>query len=127
MKRSNYIFESVLIVITAVLGFAALFSFDAVILGALWVIALGALQVIHSLILAASYWSNEAIQKSIIIYWCGVALNFSLMLIGNAITDSENVEMATILVFPLILALYLWYITCTYRAKPAAGETVEKE
>ena len=125
MKRSNYIFESVLIAITAVLGFAALFSFDAVILGALWLIVLGTLQVVHSLILGASYWSNEAIQKSIIIYWCGVALNFSIMLIGNAITDSNNVEIATILIFPLVLALYLWYITYTYKIKPIVEANIE--
>jgi hypothetical protein len=126
MKRSNYIFESVLIAITAVLGFAALFSFDATILGALWLIVLGTLQVVHSLILGASYWSNEAIQKSIIIYWCGVALNFSVMLIGNVITHSDNIEIATILIFPLILALYLWYITYTCRVKPMTEVTFEK-
>ena len=118
MKRSNYIFESVLIIITAVLGFAALFSLDATILGALWLIVLGTLQVVHSLILGASYWSNENIKKSIIIYWCGVALNFSIMLIGNVFTRSDNVEIATILIFPLVLALYLWYITYTYKIKP---------
>ena len=126
MKRSNYIFESVLIAITALLGFIAFFPTDAIFLGALWLIVLGALQVVHSLIVGINYWSNEGVQKSIIIYWCGVALNFIIILIGNKTTLSNNMEMVTILIFPLMLAVYLWWITYAYRVKPVAEETVEK-
>ena len=126
MKRSNYIFESVLIAITALLGFVTLFTFDAIILGGLWLFVLGALQVVHSLIVGINYWSNEGIQKSIIIYWCGVVLNFIIMLIGNETTLYNNMEIVTILVFPLMLAVYLWWITYAYRIKPVAEGTVEK-
>lgn len=126
MKRSNYIFESVLIAITALLGVIALLSEEAILLGALWLIPLGALQVFHSIFIAANYWSNEAVQKSIIIYWCGVALNFVIMFIGNETTSSNNIEMVTILLFPLMLAIYLWWITYAYRVKTVASEAVKK-
>lgn len=126
MKRSNYIFESVLIAITALLGLIAFFSTDAILLGALWLIVLGALQVFHSIILAVNYWLNEGVRKSIIIYWCGVALNFILLFIGNETITSNNIEMVTLLVFPLMLAIYLWYISYAYRLKPVALEIIEK-
>lgn len=126
MKRSNYIFESVLIAITALLGLIAFFSTDAVFLGALWLIVLGVLQVVHSMIVGINYWSTEGIQKSIIIYWCGVVLNFMIMLIGNKTTLYNNAEMITILIFPLILAVYLWWIMYAYRVKPVTEGTVEK-
>ena len=126
MKRSNYIFESVLMAITALLGFIALFSTEAILLGALWLIPLGALQVFHSIFIAANYWSNEGVQKSIFIYWCGVALNFAIMFFRNEMTSSNNIEMVTILIFPLMLAIYLWYITFAYRVKPVAPEPMEK-
>jgi hypothetical protein len=126
MKRSNYIFESVLIAITALAGFIALFSFDGTILGALWLIVLGTLQIFHSIIIGANYWSHEGVQKSIIIYWCGVALNFIIMFLGNTLTRSNNIEMVTMLIFPLMLAVYLWWITYAYRVKPVALEPIEK-
>ncbi len=127
MKRSNFVFESVLIGITAALGFNSLLSSDAIFLGALWLIVLGVLQVVHSLILGAFYWYDQRIQKSIIIYWCGVALNFSIMYIGKETATSGNVEIITIIIFPLMLALYLWYITFTYRVKSIAEINSEKE
>ena len=126
MKRSNYIFESVLIAITALLGLIAFFSTDAIFLGALWLIVLGVLQVVHSMIVGINYWSAEGIQKSIIIYWGGVVLNFMIMLIGNKTTLYNNAEMITILIFPLMLAVYLWWIMYAYRLKPVAEGTVEK-
>ena len=126
MKRSNYIFESVLIAITALLGLIAFFSTDAIFLGALWLIVLGVLQVVHSMIVGINYWSAEGIQKSIIIYWGGVVLNFMIMLIGNKTTLYNNAEMITILIFPLMLAVYLWWIMYAYRVKPVAEGTVEK-
>ena len=126
MKRSNYIFESVLIAITALAGFIALFSFDGTILGALWLIVLGVLQVVHSLVVGINYWSHAGIQKSIFIYWCGVALNFAIMFFGNTMTRTNNIEMVTMLIFPLMLSVYLWWIMYAYKIKPAKEETVEK-
>jgi hypothetical protein len=127
MKRSNYIFESVLIAITALAGFIALFSFDGTILGALWLIVLGVLQVVHSLVVAINYWSHAGVQKSIFIYWCGVALNFIIMFLGTTMTRTNNIEMVTMLIFPLMLAVYLWWITYAYKIKPVTEGPVEKE
>ena len=104
----------------------AFFSTDAIFLGALWLIVLGVLQVVHSMIVGINYWSAEGIQKSIIIYWGGVVLNFMIMLIGNKTTLYNNAEMITILIFPLMLAVYLWWIMYAYRVKPVAEGTVEK-
>jgi len=123
MKRSNFLFESVLMAVTAVLAFSALISEEAVFLGALWLIILGTLQVVHSLILGACYWLNERIRKSIIFYWIGVAVNFGVMFTGNRTILSDSVTLITVLIFPLILAAYLWYITYSSRLQKLAAET----
>ncbi len=118
MKRSNFIFESVLMVISLLLGIACIFSDDAFFLAILWLIPLGALQVIHALILTVNYWTNSAIKKLLIVYWVGVVLNFSIMLISDNL-PGKDWEMLTIGVLPLMLAFFLWLITFIYKDNPA--------
>ena len=120
MNKGHLWFESVLISITFVMGLGTLLtsqtpSSEFGLMAALWLIALGVLQVFHSLFIGLNNWDHKEIRKSISLYWCGVALNFMVMFLNHVSYNLEAIFIGTILVFPLFLAISLWFITYKYQ------------
>lgn len=122
MKTSNYGLESALMMITAFLGLVSMLWREAILLGALWLIPLGIIQVGHSVVIASAYWNKENIRRMIIIYWCGVALNFIFMFVANAFFFSGDFELVYLLIFPLMLSFFLWYITYIFKTRPVTDK-----
>jgi hypothetical protein len=129
MKRYHFIIETVLFAITIILLPGALIKENegALILLMFWWAAFGILQVLHSLLIGARYWPEVmAARKWFIRYWCGVAINFLVLGAVMAVEkymdkDVHNATyilyVLTLIVFPAMLAVYLWYITWRFRQK----------
>jgi hypothetical protein len=115
MKNSNAVFEIFMMAVTILFGFTAIVSEDSRVAALFWLLVLGFLQVSHSIILGTSYWKNIRIRKALIIYWLGVITNF-LFISVNSLLDRKAafIDVATILVLPLSLAVYLLWITCYF-------------
>jgi len=124
MKKWNIWFESILIVLNAILGLLALIesngnmsgpSSDAPILYFMWLIPLGGLQLLHSFLMGVAYWKMDRVRILLSIYWSLVALNFLFMWIGFETGVVDGIEMLTIVIIPNILAHFLWFITWRQR------------
>lgn len=124
MHRGHYIFETVLISITLFCGLCSMLSTEMIMFGYLWLFVLGVLQVAHSFVLGVLYWQNTDARKNIIIYWVLAAADLTVLLIDNKTSHNGVLQAATILVFPMCLAAYLWLITFLY--KRAAFHPVAK-
>jgi hypothetical protein len=134
MKGYHFIIETVLFAFTFILGISiGITREDGIIFMMMWWAAFGALQVLHSLALGLRYWKDEHVRKSIIRYWCGGAINF--LIIGVEATfvtyrsepifkSLDNIYLLTWIIFPVILALYLWYITWRFRQKEKPAEDI---
>jgi len=109
MKKGHFIFESILLGITAVIGFIALVSSDWVLIFAAWLIPLGALQVIHSIFIAANYWTYKRVPDCLTIYWILSALDLLLLYFGLTVLE------LTVFAFALLLAVYLLGITYYFK------------
>lgn len=129
MKRYHFIIETVLFAITVIQLPSALIieNEGALIILMFWWAAFGILQVLHSLLLGVRYWPEvTAARKWFIRYWCGVVINFLVLGAVRAVEKyrEEDVHNTTyilyimsLIVFPAILAVYLWYITWRFRQK----------
>ena len=118
MRKGHFIFETVLAIITAIFGLVALVSSmnsatpsDSVYLGALWLLVLGIAQVIHSFIMGGLFWRHLHIRKYLFIYWALSALDLIALYVNDETSNNSNLEALTILVFPLCLTAYLWFIS----------------
>lgn len=116
MKHGHFIFERLLIIISCLLGAGMLINSDATILSLLWMIVLGGLQLIHSLIIAFDKWSNLRLRKAICIYWLLAGTNLALLVFTqDSLSSSSFIYPLLFPVVPLCLALYItgicWYFS----------------
>lgn len=121
MRTKHLIAESILILITLILGSGMAISGEWGLGFLLWLQVLGISQVVHSFIIGALYWKHEMIRNWIIFYWIGVAFDFILMYINDTSIHDHAIAWFTLPVFPLILALYLWFITYYFRRRSEPG------
>ena len=126
MKKWNLWFETILIVINAVLGIIMLLSpmgridsltSDAFTTYLFWLIILGAFQVVHSLIMGIVNWNNERIRTMIVVYWALVLVDFIIIWLGDTSAYSVVIERISILILPNLLAHFLWYISFSNRIR----------
>ncbi len=82
------------------------------------------MQVVHSLVIGANYWKNQKVRISLSVYWAGVVLNFTIMIVDEVVLDQYDLKIFTIVFLPLTLALYLWAITYFHKENPRQNETV---
>lgn len=116
MKHGHFIFERILIIISCVLGASILINSNATILPLLWMIVLGGLQIIHSLIIAFEKWSNLSLRNAICIYWLLAVTDLALLFFTpNSFSSSSFIYPILFPVLPLCLAVYItgicWYFS----------------
>ncbi|HEX2627815.1 MAG TPA: hypothetical protein VHM26_02345 [Chitinophagaceae bacterium] len=125
MKRYHFYIETVLITITLSIVIATLLNDEMGFLFPQWWTVLGISQVIHALVLRQNYYNEWKIRQYITRYCLGVFYNFLFLGLGMTAAPfidpggnaSDIVLLITLLIFPAILALYLWYITWKNRRK----------
>jgi hypothetical protein len=115
MKRSNPVFENVIILISAALALAVWAGVGDVFLLAFWWLIFGALQLLHSFIIGFAYWKQLQIRKAIVSYWIATALDLGVLYANHETMNSESLDTITIIVLPVVLAFCLWYITFVFR------------
>lgn len=119
MKKGHLYFETVLMSITLLLGLPALLvPGEMSLLFLMWMIALGILQVFHSFFIAAAYWDIQKIKINIIIYWIITAIDLSVLLFGATV----NTDFLFLIIIPMLLAGWLWFITFDGRSYPSNVE-----
>lgn len=115
MKKSNFIFESILIIITLTLGICTIAQVDFGFLFLFWLQPLGVLQVLHSIEIGIFYWGQKTIRTTIVVYWSCVLLEFILMYTNMHYFHDRILLWFTLPVFPLLLAVYLFGITYYFK------------
>ena len=119
LKKGNLVFETILIAVTFVVWLSCL-SGDNIIVFFAWWFIFGFLQVIHAMLLGFTFSKAPAIWRLLKWYFIGVLLD---LLVFFFISGSPNISahlfsiihFLTLWVFPIILALYLWFITWHFR------------
>ena len=131
MRNSDFVFETILIVITILV---LLWSFygDGGSAIAIWWAILGLLQVSHAIIMISTNPKRAKIVEHLKRYFLGVVLSFVLLgiyqLVKFRITiwDSLIVKIViimSIIILPAMLVLYLWFITWHFRRSSEVEKT----
>ena len=121
MKKSHLHFETTVICITIALGLGALLSGGVGVsstfgfLFLVWLIPWGIIQLIHSFILAITYWKHSSVRGYFVAYYVGVVMDLTLLFIGFNTNKSQSFFWIVIIYLPLSLALLLWYITYIFK------------
>jgi len=117
MRYGHVIVEHTLITITAFWGICALAGDAVAFTFFIWLLALGFMQVAHSLIIAMGYWNNIKIRTAICIYWVVAVIDLFLL-------PQKKIEDDFLLIaMQLAIAVYLWGITWYFHRQTLAEGT----
>ena len=124
MSTGDATFENLLMGATAFIGIGMLISEDNFIFLLLWLILLGALQILHSVVIATSYWKNLRLRSAISIYWIVSAIDLAVVFFVTHDSWNLNIFFLFVIVLPLLIAVYLWLLTWYFRRETIR---IEKE
>jgi hypothetical protein len=126
MSSGDSAFENLLMGATGFIGLMALIQEDNLIYLLLWLIALAALQILHSIVIATSYWKNIRIRSAIGIYWIVSAIDLFIVFSTVETNWGLNIFYIFVIVLPLCIAIYLWLLTWYFRRETIALEKEEE-
>ncbi len=108
IHRSHYRFEMILCIITLALVILWVPFYVALLL---WMMALGTMQVIHSVILAVHYFQHQPVRNILIGYWIAVVI-YLVALIQAASLSSQQFFFP---ILPLLMSLVPFLLTYFYK------------